>query len=185
MYGLVNKAVEGLICSRFGEETWERIKAKAGVDVDAFISNDGYPDETTYKLVGAASEVLGMPAAAVLEAFGEYWITHTSREGYGHLMDAGGRTLPEFLENLPNFHARVTLIFPKLEPPSFKVSDRTADSLRLHYYSHRQGLAPFVTGLLRGLGIMFKTGIESSIVSSRETGNDHDVFLVRWKPAET
>lgn len=25
MYGLVNKAIEELVCSRFGEETWETV----------------------------------------------------------------------------------------------------------------------------------------------------------------
>ena len=33
MYGLVNRAVEDLVCTNFGEETWEKIKEKAGVDV--------------------------------------------------------------------------------------------------------------------------------------------------------
>jgi two-component system chemotaxis sensor kinase CheA len=36
------------------------------------------PDEVTYKLVGAASEVLGIPPNQVLEAFGEYWIIYGS-----------------------------------------------------------------------------------------------------------
>ena len=59
MYGLVNKAVEELVVSNFGEDKWELIKSKAGVDVDVFISNESYPDSMTYDLVGAASEVLG------------------------------------------------------------------------------------------------------------------------------
>lgn len=38
MYGLVNKAIEGLVCDHYGEETWEKIKAKANVDIDTFIT---------------------------------------------------------------------------------------------------------------------------------------------------
>lgn len=34
MYGMVNKAVEGLVCQQFGEEAWEAIKERAGVEVD-------------------------------------------------------------------------------------------------------------------------------------------------------
>lgn len=26
MYGLVNKAIEDMVCSRFGKDTWEEIK---------------------------------------------------------------------------------------------------------------------------------------------------------------
>ena len=53
MYGLVNKAVEGLVVSNFGEETWEQIKGRASVDIDMFISNDSYPDSITYDLLVA------------------------------------------------------------------------------------------------------------------------------------
>ena len=58
MYGLVNKAVEGMVCTAHGEATWLRIKAAAGVNVEGFVSNQPYPDDMTYRLVAAASEVL-------------------------------------------------------------------------------------------------------------------------------
>ena len=79
MYGLVNKAVVDLVVNKFGEDTWVAIKKKAGVDHDLFVSMDAYPDDITYRLVGAASEVLGIPPAAVLEAFGEWWVLYTGR----------------------------------------------------------------------------------------------------------
>ena len=93
MYGLVNKAVEELVCSRFGEEAWETIKRKAGVEIDAFVSMDSYPDDVTYKLVAAASEVLAMPSDDILKAFGEYWVLYTAREGYGELLKMSGKSL--------------------------------------------------------------------------------------------
>ena len=104
MYGMVNKAVEEMVCMHHGEAMWEEIKAKAGVDVEVFMSNEGYPDEITYQLVGAASEVLKLPAEQILHDFGEHWVLHTAQEGYGGLMKAAGRNLPEFLRSLPNFH---------------------------------------------------------------------------------
>ena len=158
MYGMVNKAVEGMVCMHHGEAVWERIKSRAGVDVEVFMSSEAYPDEITYKLVEAASEVLELPSGKILEAFGEHWVLHTASEGYGGLMKASGKTLPEFMRNLPNFHSRVTLIFPKLQPPPhFECTDITDHSLKLHYYSHRNGLAPFVVGLMQRLGKNFKT----------------------------
>ena len=123
MYGLVNKAVEGLVCENYGEETWLTIKRKAGVKEESFVSNQGYPDEVTYNLVGAACEVLNAPADAILQAFGEYWVLTTAVKGYGDLMDAAGDNLAEFLTYLPNFHSRVQLIFPNLKPPSFEVDE--------------------------------------------------------------
>ena len=44
---------------------------KAGVDVEVFMSNEGYPDEITYSLVAAASEVLRTPAEQILAWLGE------------------------------------------------------------------------------------------------------------------
>ena len=79
----VNKAVEELVISNFGEDKWELIKTKAGVDVDVFISNESYPDAMTYDLVGTASEVLGAPADDILIAFGEHWVLKTAAKSYG------------------------------------------------------------------------------------------------------
>ena len=68
----MNQAIEDLICNQFGDETWERIKAGAKVDIPVFISNAPYPDEITFWLVVAASDVLDTPAENILEDFGEY-----------------------------------------------------------------------------------------------------------------
>jgi len=146
-----------------------------------FVSNEAYPDELTYKLVGAASETLNLPAEKVLHVFGEHWILKTAREGYGHLMEAAGDNLRDFLINLPNFHTRVVMIMPKLEPPHFKVTNVTESSLRLHYHTHREGLAPFMLGLLSGLAKMFETEIEVEHDVVRGDDADHDEFLIHWK----
>jgi hypothetical protein len=180
MYGMVNKAVQEMICRQYGEPVWEEIKVRAGVDVDVFMSNEAYPDELTYKLVGSASQVLGLPAEKVLEAFGEHWILHTAQEGYGGLMQASGKSLPEFLQNLPNFHGRVSMIFPQLQPPRFQCTEVTDESLHLHYFTSRPGLAPFVVGLLQGLGKMFGTPVQVDLIQPKGEGVDHDVFFVRW-----
>ena len=181
MYGLVNRAIEDLVCSRFGEETWETIKQKAGVDVDVFISMDSYPDCTTYRLVAAASETLGISQAQVLEAFGEYWVLYTAKEGYDELLKMSGKTIDQFILNLNNMHARVGLSFPELNPPSFWCTDIREDSMQLHYQSTRAGLAPMVVGLIKGLGIMFQTETEVLQTSHRADGADHDVFLIKYK----
>ena len=179
MYGLVNKAVVDLVCSKFGVETWNQIKQKAEVDLDVFVSMDAYPDEVTYRLVGAASDVLKIPPEKVLEAFGEWWVLYTANEGYGPLLNASGSTLREFLMNLDALHARVALTMPNLKPPRFRLVDVDATTMRLEYYSTRQGLAPMVIGLLRGLGVRFKTPIEIS--HARQT--DHDEFTLRVQAA--
>jgi hypothetical protein len=139
-----------------------------------------YHDDITYRLVGAASDVLGLPAEAILKAFGCYWMLYTSKEGYDQMLHMTGSTLLEFLQNLDNMHARIGLIYPHVQPPSFRCSDIAERSLHLHYYSDRPGLTPMVVGLLEGLAIMFDTPIDVTLVSSRETGDDHDVFSIAF-----
>jgi hypothetical protein len=183
MYGMINKAINDLVVTKFGADKWDQISQKAGVKDPAFINMVKYPDEVTYRLVGAASEVLGAPPAAIMEAFGEYWTVYSAREGFGHMLDFAGKNLVEFLRNLDNMHTRIALTFPELEPPSFRVTDVTDDSVRLHYYSKRPGLAPVVVGMIKGLGKRFDTPVAVTIGRTRDDGLDHDELLIRFGEA--
>lgn len=181
MYGIVNKAVKGLLIRDYGAETWEKVKVKSGVNIDTFLSNEPYDDKITYDLAIAAADVLEVPLSVVLHALGEYWILNTGMENYGSLMEAGGNSFEEFMVNLPNFHSRVMLMFPNLQPPEFRVSDIKTTNLHLHYYSDRPGLQDFVEGLISGLGKMFETDIEIYLLEGKKDGLDHDIFHVSWK----
>lgn len=180
MYGLVNKAIEDLVSSHYGEDRWQHIKQKAGVDIEVFISNEGYSDEITYKLVGAASEVLGLSVREVLIALGEHWVLKTATHGYGVMMRSGGATIKEFLINLPNFHTRLQMIYPHLEPPRFECQDVQDNSMRLHYFTHRPGLTDFVAGIVQGLGKLYKTAVTIEIIAMKTAGSDHDIFALNW-----
>ncbi len=180
MYGIVNKAIQDLLTSQFGEETWENVKSRSGIDADYFISNEPYNDDITFKLAVAASEVLNISVGDVLIVFGEFWILDTAKLKYGYLMESGGPNLKDFLINLPNFHNRIMLIYPKLTPPEFQVSDITNNSIYIHYFSKREGLQEFVRGLLQGLGKFFNTTVEIELIQSRNNGSSHEIFKVSW-----
>jgi hypothetical protein len=180
MYGIVNKAIEELVVENFGEDKWLLIKQKSGIDVDFFISNEPYDDDITFKLALTVSNEMNIPLSEVLEAFGEWWILRTGKEKYGYLMESGGSNFKEFIINLPLFHNRVIMIYPKLTPPEFKVSHIEENGLLLHYYSKRQGLQDFVRGLIVGLGKFYKCNISIKLIESREENSDHEVFEIKW-----
>lgn len=180
MYGLVNKALEDMVKNRFGQPEWNEVRRRAGVDIEVFVSNHGYSDDITYKIVDAVCERTKLPADQVLKDFGRHWILKTARDGYGELLASGGKSVPEFLRNLPNFHARVSLIFPHLEPPRFQCTNLTPNSLDLHYHSHREGLAPFVMGLIDGIGTMLETEVRVEHTTARGVNSDHDIFRISW-----
>lgn len=179
MYGIVNQAIRDLVVDQFGIDKWSQIKELSGIHYDFFVSNEAYEDNITYELVGAASEVLQISSEQVLEAFGEYWVLKTGLEKYGDLMRAGGKDFVEFLLNLPNFHSRIMLIYPKLSPPEFTVEKLSSEKLILHYYSERKGLTAFVIGLIRGIAKMYETQIDIKLLESVKGSTWHDVFEVR------
>jgi hypothetical protein len=179
MYGMVNKAIQDLVTSNFGEDKWLSIKEKVGFEDDFFISMQSYPDELTYDLVGAASEVLELEPAAILEAFGEYWILYTAEEGYGEMLALSGSTLSEFLGNLNLLHERITNIMPQLKPPKFSSKEISKNNIELTYESDREGLTSMVVGLLRGLGKRFGKNCQINQTEFR-ADSGKDVFNISW-----
>ena len=180
MYGIVNKAIEELVTETFGEDKWERIKAKSGIEIDYFISSEPYDDDITYQLAGTIAEEMKMPLAEVLHAFGEWWILRTGKEKYGYLLESGGDSLREFLINMPLFHNRVMMMYPKLAPPEFQISEIEENSLHLHYLSHRKGLTDFVRGLLNGLGKFFEVPISIEHIETKTSEHTHEIFKISW-----
>ncbi|TNF48804.1 MAG: heme NO-binding protein [Bacteroidetes bacterium] len=176
MYGVVNQAIQGLVEDNFGRETWVQIRNRAGVDQEFFLNNESYDDSITYDLVGAASEILKVPARNILIDFGKYWILKVGYEKYGDLMKAGGSSLEDFMFNLPNFHGRIMLVYPNLSPPEFKTEKIGEGHLILNYYSHREGLTHFVEGLCLGLAEMFNEKLTITLLDSTNDQMWHDRF---------
>lgn len=179
MYGLVNRALQQLVCSSQGESTWHEIRRKAGVEDEVFMRMDAYPDDVTYRLVGAASEVLATPVPDLLREFGRYWTRYTMVEGYGAMLSDLGSSFQEALAALDAMHARVSLLYPALKPPVFRVSQREENSLRLHYHSNRPALGPMVHGLIEGLAERFGIVIAVDHVYTKDDAHDHDCFEIR------
>lgn len=180
MYGIVNKAIEDLVLENFGEAKWQAVKDRSGIDIDFFISNEPYDDEITFLLANAVAIETSLSIDSVFNAFGEWWVLKIGKEKYGGLMAAGGKNLKEFLINLPVFHNRVTMLYPKLTPPEFRISDVQDNQLYVHYYSKRSGLREFVRGLLSGLGKMYNTPLQIELVQTKEDDNGHEVFKLIW-----
>jgi hypothetical protein len=185
MYGLINKAIRDMILEGHGEELWTRVRVRAVVDAECFEAMEPYPDGLTKQLIAAASEELQQHPHDLMRAFGEFWVIHTAAEGYGQLMELAGSSLPEFLQNLDDLHARVGVNFPSLVPPSFETEEPAPGTIHLHYHSQREGLAPMVIGLVEGLGDRFDTPVDVDQLAWRSEGDDHDVFEVRFDEPQT
>jgi len=181
MYGIINQSIQELIIKEFGEETWLRILNKSGVEVSEFKNHEVYDDSYTYKLAGATAEVLDTNLENVLKLFGEFWIIEISQKKYPSLIASGGMNLRDFMLNLPNFHNRVYLTYPKLIAPEFKVyEDENQKDILVEYHSKREGLAPMMEGMLYGILKCFNETNKKIIheYSKSINGPDHDLFRI-------
>jgi hypothetical protein len=151
---MVNEAIRQMVSGLHGEECWERIRKEAGCEVEHFHRMDAYPDELTYRLVAAAAAELGVPASELLHAFGEYWVKYARTGGYADFFRACD-SYAGFLVQLDAMHGRLELAFPDLKAPQFSCIVESPERIEVIYRSHREGLSPFVAGLLTGLGEPF------------------------------
>jgi len=167
MYGLVNRAIEDLVVSIAGAETWKRIRAEAGVEDLQLLDTTNYSDDITYRLVASASEVLELSAEDVLHAFGRHWVLYTGREGWANLFAASGDDFVDFLRNLDEMHSRVNTAMPDGRMPEFTLLAEEGRHV-LEYRSDREGLAPMVVGILSGLAEQFGESWSIEHVGLRE-----------------
>lgn len=181
MYGLVNQAIQELVTRKAGEAGWRRVREDAGVADEVFIGAEPYPDELTARLVAGAARALEVEPGAFLVSLGEHWVLETALKHYGPLMRAGGDSMQTFLEHLPQLHTRVGLMLPALRPPGFRISERRERALRLHYSSGREGLEPFVRGLLRGLAVHFGVNLVlRERAPAADVPGERAVFDLSW-----
>ena len=178
MYGMVNNALQEMANAQLGPDAWPRIVERAQLPRDSFfLSLEPYPDEVTYQLVGATAVEFGMSGEAFLEAFGRFWIEYAQRTAYGPLLKRAGASLGDTLRSLDGLHSRIHQALPKLRPPSFEIEE-DAEGITVRYRSSREGLAPFVIGLLQGLAAMHRQTVRVSHAVRRSAGVDHDEFRV-------
>jgi len=181
MYGMVNQAVKGFVEENHGPEKWAKIHTKAGAP-ESFAAMSPYEDSITYNLVGAASELLNIPAEKILKGFGEYWVDKVAATHYESIMNKSGQSFVDFVKNLDHMHQRIRMTFPNYNPPSFRVKPLAPDQLQVDYYSERSGLLPFVEGLFIALGRYYKTRVCIEHVNSEGLGLPCARMIVHHAP---
>lgn len=180
MYGFVNHALELLVITTFGEETWEEIKKDAEVQMEGqFLVRQIYEDEITYNLIGAAAKKLQIPANTILELFGKMFFEFCQDSGYDKILQVLGATPRDFLQNLDALHDHLGTLYPGMKAPSFRCTVRPEDgALVLHYYSDRPGLEYIVIGIVKTVASkLHGTEVEVEILKTKEE-SDHVQFLI-------
>ncbi|CAJ0931045.1 unnamed protein product, partial [Mesorhabditis belari] len=150
--GWVHITVSTLIIRKYGLDLWKEIKRKAGfADETEFEVQQYYDDSDTFRIFRTAAATLGVSVDDMWELYGDHLITYASETGWSRMLACMADNLQDFLDNLNSMHYFIDQIAFKSEMkgPSFQCEDQGDGSLRLHYFSNRQGLYPIVKGLVR------------------------------------
>jgi guanylate cyclase soluble subunit beta len=197
MFGWINECVEALVIAKFGLEAWHKIKEKAACTVaDGYwIRHQKYTDQSTLDLVAAATEVLGLTAPQILEAFGRFFHEFTMKAGYDNVLKCQGSNLRAWLSNVNALHDHLESTLPHgfIKPVFWCESDDEASSeniaILLHYYSKRGSLlVPLVLGLVKEVALVhFSIEIDMEILATQdENDSKYSTFRITAKdPAES
>jgi len=177
MYGFVNLAIREFVLQDHGTDFWNQITSEVSGISDIYLPDQAYDDALTYGIVGAIASKLEIPVPQALEAFGEFWVSFVDKMGYGALLSGNGRNLQDFLSNLDNFHSQLAIAYPDFTPPQFEYVDHGDGHLEIDYESERPGLAPMVTGILKGLAKRYETEIEIA-ADCQEFQGKFDITIV-------
>jgi len=155
MYGMIHQAARDLAVSRLGEAEWERLIAAEGLSGRHFIGVEYYSDAETMRLVALIASRLGLGMSETFYHFGRYWVDFAGASAYGRVLQMAGDDLETFISNLDRMHASIKSNMPRAALPSFELVESSPGAIQVLYRSEREGLAPFVQGILSAVAERF------------------------------
>lgn len=151
MYGMIHSAMRQMVVERLGEDQWLKLEREMQLGPPDFISLTVYDDAVTLRILDASARALDLTIEQALRAFGRFWVHFADGGPFASVMDFTGQSLADFVRNLDLMHRAVSATLPGARMPNFSVAAEHPDGIRVHYSSTREGLEPFVCGLLEGL----------------------------------
>jgi hypothetical protein len=178
MYGVIYVAIKDYAEAQLGPEKGDAVLSQSGAAVDFNVTEQPYNDEITYKLAQAISIAEEKPFNETLYNIGKQVILTTNKK-FSNIMSSRGGTLREYLINLPNYHNRISLIYPELTPPEFRVSNPEDSSLVLHYRKRYPKMLPYVEGYINGLATIFNEDVAIEPQPDTDTNTELS-YKISW-----
>lgn len=179
MYGMIHRAILEMANELSPDGRSYLVEPEGPFPAELFISAATHDDKITFAIIEVAAQRLGLSQEEFLCKLGRYWIRFADSGSYAPLMRMAGDTLEEFFSNLDRMHEGVMDGLQGARMPRFQLLTSEAGQLAVRYISHRQGLEPFVGGLLQGLLDRFGLVGEVSGPSPAAEGADFVVTLGR------
>ena len=170
MKGIIFNLLEETVSGEFGEDTWDQLLTDAHVD-GAFTTLGNYPDETLFKLVGAASAALKLPPDQIVRWFGVRALPLLAKK-YPAFFERHSATRPFILTLNGIIHPEVRKLYPGADTPDFEFDTASPDVLVMEYRSKRK-LCALAEGLIEGAANEFGETVNILHSQCMLRGDDH------------
>lgn len=164
MKATILKALEDMVLSMAGKESWLQILEQSGLNKSQlFLPIADIDDEIAHKLFVTTSKVMNITWEQACDAYGDYWVNVYAKPLYSQYYDV--KTAREFLLNMTELHDHITRSIKNSRPPHFTYDWEDENTLLMGYQSHR-GLIDLMIGLIRGVGKCFNEKLTVTKLSS-------------------
>lgn len=173
MKGIVFALLQQVVTEEYGEGTWDALLEAASLE-GAYTAVGTYPDDELFRLVGAASETLGLAPDDIVAWFGRNAMPLLHAR-YPQMFE-GHTSVRSFVLTLNDvIHPEVRKLFPGAYVPEFEFDDSRPDGIDISYSSHRR-LCSFAEGLIKGAADRYGEIVEVVHVKCMKKG-DHKCVL--------
>jgi hypothetical protein len=167
MKGVIAICVAELISNKFGQDKWELILEKTGLDKNTrFLASQDIEDKTIMAVIRNIGEVLHLSLPEIADAFGDYWINEFAPKIYPAFF-TGVTSAKILLVKMDTIHNITTKNIPNAHPPRFEYTWKDAKTLIMTYKSHR-GLIDIMVGLIKGVGKRYKEDLKVTKISDTQ-----------------
>jgi hypothetical protein len=180
MKGIVFDLLEQVVSGEFGEETWDTLLEKSGVE-GAFTTLGSYPDEQLYRLVGAASQALNLPGDEVVRWFARKALPLMAVK-FPEFFGPHKHTRAFLLTLNDVIHPEVRKVFPGADVPSFAFDNSNPAALVMYYNSKRQ-LCAFAIGLIEGAAAHYGEKVTIEHPECMKRGDARCALHLAFSPA--
>eukprot|EP00056_Hartaetosiga_gracilis_P013628 m.227763 g.227763 ORF g.227763 m.227763 type:complete len:515 (+) comp13872_c0_seq7:204-1748(+) len=184
MYGLTHQALTRWMRSLpNGEEILARVLEQSGIDgsPDDFFRH--YTDQETMGFLPIVQGETGLGPDEIMFEAGMHAMETFIGNGFEPAMRTLGDNFFDLLANLDSLHDNYLASFPHMKAPSIRPVRNDDDTLSIHYYSAREGLAPFFMGMVKSCAAdIFDLQIDIHHRVKKGKQGDHDIFHVFLDP---
>lgn len=168
MHGMMFMELQKYVQARHGKDTWEKLLEQSGAGIKSYLATKTYPDEEIVAIVSTASRMTNVPAATLLEDFGEFIVPDLVSLFAAHI-DRNWKTLDLIEHTEAAIHTVVRRQNPGAAPPALHCTRTTPDEVVLRYSSQRK-MCGVAKGIAKGLARHFNEELQITEPSCMHKG---------------